>query len=59
MTKTWIKSSHSGTDGGNCVEVAASAHAIHIRDSKAAPGPQIDLRPVAWATFLDRTAPAS
>ncbi|MCX4882706.1 DUF397 domain-containing protein [Streptomyces sp. NBC_00847] len=31
----WFKSSYSGSEGGQCVEVAASPHAIHIRDSAA------------------------
>ncbi|WP_436786454.1 DUF397 domain-containing protein [Yinghuangia sp. YIM S10712] len=30
----WIKSSYSGSGGGNCVEVAAAATAMHVRDSK-------------------------
>ncbi|MFI6468169.1 DUF397 domain-containing protein [Streptomyces sp. NPDC050528] len=41
---TWRRSSHSGSSGGDCVEVAAPAPAaarslrIAIRDSKTAPG---------------------
>ncbi|EGX58054.1 hypothetical protein SZN_19597, partial [Streptomyces zinciresistens K42] len=30
---TWIKSSYSGTEGGDCVEVAASTDVVHVRDS--------------------------
>lgn len=30
----WFKSSYSGGDGDNCIEVALDAEAIHIRDSK-------------------------
>ncbi|MFD4559301.1 DUF397 domain-containing protein [Streptomyces sp. NPDC058469] len=36
---TWRKSSHSSSNGGDCVEVAATASLrVAIRDSKAAPG---------------------
>ncbi|WP_244501282.1 DUF397 domain-containing protein [Streptomyces sp. TP-A0874] len=31
----WFKSSHSGPDGGDCVEVATSAHAVHVRTQSA------------------------
>ncbi|PSM40270.1 DUF397 domain-containing protein [Streptomyces dioscori] len=30
----WFKSSYSGSDGGNCVEVAAGPEAVYVRDSK-------------------------
>ncbi|GAA2636324.1 DUF397 domain-containing protein [Actinomadura fulvescens] len=30
----WRKSSHSGGNGGECVEVASLPHAVAIRDSK-------------------------
>jgi hypothetical protein len=31
----WIKSSYSGTNGGDCVEVAAHRNTVYVRDSKA------------------------
>lgn len=31
---TWFKSSYSGTQGDNCVEVALDAETVHVRDSK-------------------------
>lgn len=38
MSKTrelsWFKSSYSGTQGDNCVEVAVATAAVHVRDSK-------------------------
>ncbi|MGW7257760.1 DUF397 domain-containing protein [Streptomyces sp. NPDC054834] len=34
----WFKSSYSGTNGGDCVEVAAGLHAVYVRDSKASDG---------------------
>ena len=30
----WFKSSYSGSEGGQCVEVATCPHTIHVRDSK-------------------------
>ncbi|NUP40446.1 MAG: DUF397 domain-containing protein, partial [Streptomyces sp.] len=30
----WFKSSYSGSEGGQCLEVATTPHTIHIRDSK-------------------------
>lgn len=49
---TWTKSSYSGTEGGNCVEVAAVTWALYVRDSKVAEGPRLALSPAAWAAFL-------
>lgn len=37
----WRKSSHSGGNGGECVEVADNAEAIGIRDSKDPDGPRL------------------
>ncbi|MBW5252236.1 DUF397 domain-containing protein [Streptomyces sp. NBC_01220] len=51
----WFKSSHSSDDGGNCVEVATSPRAIHVRDSKDLAVPALTLSPAAWAAFLKHT----
>ncbi|MEU4351677.1 DUF397 domain-containing protein [Streptomyces sp. NPDC023838] len=48
----WRKSSYSSGEGGECVEVAAHPSAIHIRDSKNTPGPEITVLPSAWAEFV-------
>jgi hypothetical protein len=48
----WFKSSHNGTEGGQCVEVAAGSGVVHIRDSKAATGPDIRVSSEAWAGFV-------
>ncbi|MFE9772249.1 DUF397 domain-containing protein [Streptomyces sp. NPDC005931] len=48
----WFKSSHSGGEGGECLEVALSPHAVHVRDSKQPAGPHLTLSPAAWAGFL-------
>ncbi|MFJ8201442.1 DUF397 domain-containing protein [Streptomyces sp. NPDC096152] len=48
----WFKSSYSGTEGGQCVEVAAGTAAVHVRDSKAVPGPVLTVTREAWAGFV-------
>jgi hypothetical protein len=50
---TWRKSSYSGNNGGNCVEVAA-ARKIAIRDSKDPNGPVLAFAPKDWRRFADR-----
>ncbi|WP_331453465.1 DUF397 domain-containing protein [Streptomyces sp. SS162] len=49
---TWFKSSYSGTEGGDCVEVAAAGEVVHVRDSKAVAGPVVRVSRAAWAGFL-------
>ncbi|MEU9455183.1 DUF397 domain-containing protein [Streptomyces sp. NPDC048277] len=51
----WRKSTHSG-DSSNCVEIAPTAAAIHIRDSKTTAGPRLTIKPSAWAHFVSYTA---
>ncbi|MGW1407215.1 DUF397 domain-containing protein [Streptomyces sp. NPDC002403] len=48
----WRKSSYSSGEGGECVEVAACPTTIHIRDSKNAQGPHLDVAPGAWSAFV-------
>ncbi|MFJ5559504.1 DUF397 domain-containing protein [Streptomyces sp. NPDC093250] len=48
----WFKSSYSGTEGGQCVEVAAATAAVHVRDSKADAGPVLTVSREAWAGFV-------
>lgn len=48
----WFKSSYSGAEGGTCVEVATDPSAVHVRDSKNTPGPEITVLPSAWAAFV-------
>ncbi|MFG2958601.1 DUF397 domain-containing protein [Streptomyces sp. NPDC048291] len=51
---TWFKSSYSGSQGGDCIEVATHPAAIHIRDSKTPDGPVLTVSPATWSEFLDR-----
>lgn len=48
----WIKSSRSGSGGGNCVEVAYLAGGHHaVRDSKNPAGPALIITPAEWTAF--------
>lgn len=50
---TWRKSSYSGMNNGDCVEVAdAFACAVPVRDSKNASGPQLTVGRPQWARFV-------
>ncbi|MET8698420.1 DUF397 domain-containing protein [Kitasatospora sp. NPDC004723] len=49
----WRKSSYSGGNGGNCIEVAPGyPHTVPVRDSKDPDGPALTFTPAAWASFL-------
>ena len=54
----WFKSSYSGSEGGQCVEVATCPHTIHIRDSKnpADSSPTLTVSPTAWTAFTTHSA---
>lgn len=56
---TWFKSSYSGAEGGDCVEIAASTSTVHVRDSKAVTGPVLTVSREAWAGFVGMTVSAS
>ncbi|MDX3119491.1 DUF397 domain-containing protein [Streptomyces scabiei] len=49
----WRKSSYSGADQGNCVEVI-DGHpvVVPVRDSKRPHGPALLLPPAGWAAFV-------
>jgi hypothetical protein len=49
----WRKSSYSGSNGGNCVEVADSLPGVvAVRDSKDPSGPVLAFAPDAWRAFM-------
>ena len=49
----WRKSSYSGGNGGNCVEVAARQPGIiAVRDSKDPEGPALSFTPQQWRSFI-------
>ena len=48
----WRKSSYSGNNGGNCVEVARDLPGVvAVRDSKDPAGPALILTPGEWRAF--------
>jgi hypothetical protein len=49
---TWRKSSFSGSNGGDCVEVAQSPVMFGIRDSKNTDGPTLALSAGSGRSFL-------
>lgn len=55
----WFKSSYSGGEGDNCVEVAVRPEAVHIRDSKDKRVRPLVVTPTAWAAFAALAAGAS
>jgi len=49
----WRKSSYSGSNGGQCVEVASNLPAVvAVRDSKNPEGGALVLGRESWAEFL-------
>ncbi|MBO4207643.1 DUF397 domain-containing protein [Micromonospora echinofusca] len=52
----WRKSTRSGSNGGDCVEVADNlAGVVAVRDSKDPAGPVLAFTPAAWARFIRST----
>ncbi|WP_069886938.1 DUF397 domain-containing protein [Streptomyces luteocolor] len=49
---TWFKSSHSGGNETECVEVAITDDDVLIRDSKRPNNSLVAVQPSAWADFL-------
>ncbi|MEU1215765.1 DUF397 domain-containing protein [Streptomyces sp. NPDC005790] len=56
---SWSKSSHSSNEGGECVEVATTDHAVLVRDSKDVARPHLALAPDSWADFVRYAAGVS
>jgi hypothetical protein len=51
----WVKSTHSGPTGGNCVEVALLAGGrVAVRNSRDPAGPVLVFPAAEWATFVAR-----
>ncbi|WP_406508152.1 DUF397 domain-containing protein [Streptomyces sp. NBC_00212] len=49
----WRKSTHSNSDGGNCIEVADGLPGlVPVRDSKVQEGPVLLFRAASWAAFV-------
>jgi cobalamin biosynthesis protein CobT len=50
MENSWRKSSYSGDNGGECIEVAAAADVL-VRDTTDRSGPVLIFTTSAWRTF--------
>ncbi|MDZ5447300.1 DUF397 domain-containing protein [Micromonospora sp. 4G57] len=49
----WRKSTKSGNNGGDCVEVADNLPGlVAVRDSKNPTGPALTFTPAAWRAFV-------
>lgn len=54
---SWRKSTRSGSNGGNCVEVADNLPGVvGVRDSKDPAGPTLAFEPAPWRAFVARIA---
>jgi hypothetical protein len=50
---SFVKSSHSGTTQGQCVEVGVAPGAVGVRDSKlGTTSPVLVFTPARWASFM-------
>ncbi|MFH0175491.1 DUF397 domain-containing protein [Streptomyces cacaoi] len=52
---TWVKSTYSSGEGGQCVEVAICSQAVHVRDSKDPVRPGLAVGQEVWAAFVTYT----
>ena len=50
MESNWRTSSYSGSNGGECVEVA-TANAVLVRDTTDANGPTLAFPATTWSAF--------
>ncbi|MEN3584389.1 DUF397 domain-containing protein [Streptomyces sp. ZYX-F-203] len=48
----WFKSSYSGTQGDDCVEVAATEEVVHVRDSKDLTRSAFAVGREGWVRFV-------
>ncbi|MFI1287148.1 DUF397 domain-containing protein [Streptomyces sp. NPDC020792] len=57
MEINWRKSSYSGDQGGNCLEIAEIPDAtVAVRDSKTPAGPVLTLATAAFTEFVSWAA---
>ncbi|MER6284672.1 DUF397 domain-containing protein [Streptomyces sviceus] len=52
--ESWRKSTYSGGQGGDCLEVnLGHPTTVPVRDSKNPHGPKLVFRPEAWSAFVE------
>ncbi|MFD3738827.1 hypothetical protein AMK21_01465 [Streptomyces sp. CB00316] len=49
----WFKSSYSGGNQGECLEVARGHATVPVRDSKTPAGPALAFSPQGWTRFVN------
>jgi hypothetical protein len=49
--RTWRKSSYSGSNGGNCIEITTAPNAVAVRDSNDPHGPVLTFTGQDWQRF--------
>ena len=53
-SRTWRKSSHSGSNGGNCIEITTGPGTVAIRDSNDPHGHVLTVTGRNWQRFADQ-----
>ncbi|MFD9951202.1 DUF397 domain-containing protein [[Kitasatospora] papulosa] len=48
----WYKSTYSGGDQGECLEVARGYDVVPVRDSKVSQGPAVIASTASWSAFV-------
>jgi len=51
VVDSWRKSSYSGNNGGDCVEVGHQETGVAVRDTKNREGSVLRFTPEAWRRF--------
>jgi hypothetical protein len=49
---SWRKSSYSGANGGECVEVATTTDSVLVRDTRDRDGNLLNVPARAWRAFV-------
>jgi hypothetical protein len=49
---SWRKSSYSGANGGECVEIGTTANVVLVRDTTNRSGDTLRMPADAWRAFL-------
>jgi uncharacterized protein DUF397 len=56
--RTWRKSSYSGSNGGNCIEITTAPGTVAVRDSTNPHGPVLAFTGQDWQQFTDQVKAA-
>ncbi|MEV5146504.1 DUF397 domain-containing protein [Streptomyces sp. NPDC052727] len=54
--ESWRKSSYSGAEGGECIEIAEADGAVWVRDSKRPAEAKLSFGNEAWDGFIRMAA---